>query len=43
MAIAHTKNFTVASERNMSEYLAWAKNEGMIFSTYGQWLEAINE
>jgi hypothetical protein len=42
VAIAHTKNFTPASEKNMSEYLAWAKNEGIIFSTYGRWLEAID-
>ncbi len=43
VAIAHTKNFTADSERNLSNYLAWAKDAGLQFSTYGEWLEAIHE
>lgn len=41
VAIAHTKNFTAASEEALTAYLAWAKDAGLRFSTYGQWLEAI--
>jgi len=43
VAIAHTKNFTDASERNMSEYLIWAKGKGIEMGTYGRWLEHVNE
>ncbi len=41
VAIAHTKNFTSRSELALSEYLAWAKKEGVVFSTYGQWLASL--
>lgn len=41
VAIAHTKNFTPASETAMSEYLDWADRQGFIFSTYGTWLGAV--
>jgi len=43
VAIAHTKNFTDASERNMFEYLTWVKEEGLEMGTYGRWLESVNE
>ncbi len=43
VAIAHTKNFTKASEIALEEYLSWAKDENLIFSTYSDWLDAINE
>ncbi|MGN7612553.1 hypothetical protein ACQZV8_10765 [Magnetococcales bacterium HHB-1] len=39
VAIAHTKNFTHDSEKAMMTYLTWAKAQGILFSTYGQWLE----
>ena len=42
VAIGHTKNFTPASERNLTEYLEWVKREGIVFSTYGNWLETIH-
>jgi hypothetical protein len=42
VAIAHTKNFSPASEQNMAAYMAWAKGEGMIFSTFGQWLDTVH-
>ena len=42
VAIAHTKNFTEASDKNMAEYLAWVKNERIVFSTYGEWLNAMD-
>ena len=41
VAIAHTKNFTTVSERNLRAYLTWARDVGLRFSTYGQWLKAI--
>lgn len=41
VAIAHTKNFTDASAKNLAVYLAWAKDEGIHFSTYGKWLEDV--
>ena len=43
VAIAHTKNFTSASEKHLAGYLAWAKDQGLQFSTYGKWLEALGE
>lgn len=43
VAIAHTKNFTDASERNMQAFLSWAQQEGIEMGTYGRWLGAINE
>ena len=43
VAIAHTKNFTEASERNMLEFFTWLNNEQLTFSTYGQWLESLKE
>ena len=42
VAIAHTKNFTAASGEGLTAYLAWAKDAGLQFATYGQWLEAIH-
>ncbi len=39
VAIAHTKNFSASSERNLKIFLAWAKSSGLQFSTYEQWLE----
>jgi hypothetical protein len=42
VAIAHTKNFTVASEKALEEYLRWAKLNDILFSTYGQWLEMVD-
>lgn len=43
VAIAHTKNFTSDSEKHLAGYLAWAKDQGIQFSTYGKWLEAVGE
>ncbi len=40
VAIAHTKNFTPASQAAMAAYFNWAKGEGLTFSTFGRWLEA---
>ena len=42
VAIAHSKNFSPASEQNMAAYMAWAKGEGMIFSTFGHWLDTVH-
>lgn len=41
VAIAHTKNFTPVSEQSLVHYFKWAQNEGMVFSTYGGWLESL--
>lgn len=41
VAIAHTKNFSRASEEAMGRYLSWASDVGIRFSTYGQWLDAM--
>ncbi len=41
VAIGHTKNFTFRSELALSEYLTWAKKEGIVFSTYGKWLASL--
>ncbi|MBI5197023.1 MAG: hypothetical protein HZA19_00255 [Nitrospirae bacterium] len=38
IAIAHTKNFTLTSGDALKDYLYWARNEGIIFSTFKQWL-----
>lgn len=38
VAIAHTKNFTPASADHFAAYLAWARSNGITFSTYGGWL-----
>ncbi len=43
VAIAHTKNFTPYSEEAMTGFLEWAKETGIVFSTYGKWLDALNE
>ena len=43
VAIAHTKNFTRSSEAVLDAYLAWAKNAGLKFSTFGEWLRAVDE
>jgi len=40
VAIAHTKNFTSASEQSLQAYLRWAESKNIQFSTYGNWLEA---
>lgn len=42
VAIAHTKNFTPASEKALEAYLEWASAEGISFGTYGQWLEKMH-
>ncbi|HEB87076.1 MAG TPA: hypothetical protein ENI68_08705, partial [Gammaproteobacteria bacterium] len=33
VAIAHTKNFTPASEQHLADYLAWAQDQGIQLST----------
>ncbi len=43
VAIAHTKNFTSASESALRDYLIWAKNEGVVFSTFQHWLDDTNK
>jgi hypothetical protein len=43
VAIAHTKNFTPASEVALKEYLLWGRGEGIIFSTFKQWLDVHND
>jgi hypothetical protein len=43
VAIAHTKNFTASSEVALAEYLDWARDAGLEFSTFGQWLEAVDD
>lgn len=40
VAIAHTKNFTEESERNMTAFLSWVKKEGLEMGAYGLWLES---
>ena len=42
VAIGHTKNFSKTSETALIEYLLWARNEGIVFSTFPRWLE-VNE
>jgi len=39
VAIAHTKNFTDYSKKNMNQYLQWVVGEGIACSTYGGFLE----
>lgn len=43
VAIAHTKNFTSASAENMARYLQWAQDEGLVLSTYGNWMTSLND
>ena len=43
VSIAHTKNFSQNSEKVLRDYLCWAQDQGMVFSSYNQWLRAINE
>lgn len=43
VAIAHTKNFTEASEQHLADYLSWARDQGLQYSTYGKWLETVDE
>ena len=43
VAIAHTKNFTLASAQHLADYLTWVQEQGIQFSTYGQWLDSIRE
>jgi len=42
VAIAHSKNFTRESEAGLEEYLHWAQSVGLVFSTFGGWLETLN-
>lgn len=42
VAIAHTKNFTDYSEQNMNDYLRWAFDEGIVCSTYRDFLGVLN-
>jgi hypothetical protein len=42
VAIGHTKNFSVASEQSLAEYLEWASGEGIAFTTFPAWLDALN-
>jgi hypothetical protein len=41
VAIAHTKNWTDRSVTHVTEYLAWARDAGVQFSTYSTWLAAL--
>jgi hypothetical protein len=41
VAIAHTKNWTDRSVTHLAEYLAWARDTGVQFSTYSSWLAAL--
>lgn len=43
VAIGHTKNFTSASAQALDEFLSWANNAGVSFSTYGDWLECASD
>jgi len=43
VGIAHTKNFTEKSSDVLSQYLQWAKDNNISFSTYGQWLDNLYE
>ena len=43
VAIAHTKNFTPESARALKAYLDWANGQDIVFSTYGKWLEVLDE
>ncbi|EGW54935.1 hypothetical protein [Candidatus Endoriftia persephone] len=42
VAIGHTKNFSAASEQALAEYLEWASGEGIAFTTFPAWLDALN-
>jgi hypothetical protein len=41
VAIAHTKNWTDRSTSHLTAYLAWARDAGIRFSTYSEWLECL--
>jgi len=41
VAIAHTKNWTDRSMSHLTDYLAWARDTGIQFSTYSQWLSQL--
>lgn len=43
VAIAHTKNFTAASEYALAGYLDWARDEEICIATFGQWLRKMND
>ncbi len=43
VAIAHTKNFTEASENALRVYLDWVKRSGLRFSTFQEWLAMYDE
>jgi len=38
VAIAHTKNWTDRSMSHLTDYLTWAQDAGVRFSTYPEWL-----
>jgi len=38
VAIAHTKNWTDRSISHLTDYLTWARDAGIQFSTYREWL-----
>jgi hypothetical protein len=42
VAIAHTKNWTERSTSHLTDYLTWARDAGIEFSTYSQCLELMN-
>jgi hypothetical protein len=42
VAIAHTKNWTDRSMRHLTDYLTWARNAGIRFSTYANWLASLD-
>lgn len=42
VAIAHTKNWTELSSSHLAGYLTWARDAGIQFSTYDQWLDAMD-
>ncbi len=41
VAIAHTKNWTDRSMSHLTDYLTWARDAGIQFSTYSQWLDLL--
>lgn len=42
VAIAHTKNWTDRSSSHFVDYLTWARDAGIRFSTYQQWLDSLD-
>jgi hypothetical protein len=41
VAIAHTKNWTDRSSIHLAAYLTWAREAGIRFSTFAQWLDSL--